>query len=106
MSAPVTFDAGDDVVISALTGTGAFASLNGTFPSLSATGSTVTYNAGAGLGASTITGGSLTLGSGSNVALAARVLEIVPAGCMTVVYNSVTGFTTWNRNGSCAVILI
>lgn len=107
MSAPITFSPGDDIVVSSLTGSGAFASLNGSFTALAGTtGSTVVYNAGAGLGAAAITGGSLTLGSGASVALNARVLEIVPTGNMTVSYSTVTGFATWNRNGSCAVILI
>jgi hypothetical protein len=61
MSQSIGFGAGGDVTISGLTGTGAFAALNGIFPAISPTsGTTVTYNAGAGLGASTITGGHLT----------------------------------------------
>lgn len=58
MGATVKFSNGT-VVVQGLTGTGAFASLNGTFPVALASGTTVTYNAGAGLGAATITGGSL-----------------------------------------------
>ena len=106
MSAPVTFSAGDAIVISALTGTGAYASLNGTFTALSASGTTVTYNAGAGLGASTITGGSLTLGSGASSALPVKVLEVQASNCETVSYDPTTGFATWNYNGACAVIQI
>ena len=59
MSSTVKFGPGANVVISGLTGTGAFASLNGTFVPSAASGTSVTYNAGAGLGASTITGGAL-----------------------------------------------
>jgi hypothetical protein len=59
MGATVTFGPGGNITISGLTGTGAFAQLNGVFPVVSASGTTVTYNAGAGLGASTITNGSL-----------------------------------------------
>jgi hypothetical protein len=59
MSASIKFGVGGNVIVSGLTGTGAFASLNGTFLPVSASGTTVTYNAGAGLGAATITGGSL-----------------------------------------------
>lgn len=106
MSAPVTFSAGDAIIVSSLTGTGAYASLNGTFTALSASGSTVTYNPGASLGASTITGGSLTLGSGASSALPVKVLKVVASNCMNVVYDSVTGFATWDRSGAGAIIQI
>lgn len=104
MSAPVGFDAGDAIVVSGLTGTGAFASLDGTFTSTFASGSTVKYNAGAGLGAATITGGSLTLGSGASVALPAKVLRVDVGNSMVVDYDPVTGFATWDREGSAALI--
>ena len=106
MSTGVTFSAGDAIVVSSLTGTGGYASLNGTFTSLTASGTTVTYNAGAGIGTSAITGGSLTLGSGASVALPCKVLNVNIGNSMTVSYDSVTGFATWNRNGSAAVIQI
>jgi len=106
MSAPVTFDAGDSITIASLTGTGAFASLNGTFTALSATGTAVTYNAGASLGASTITGGNLTVGGAASQALAVKILDIMTSGSETVVYSASTGFATWNYNGACAIIQI
>jgi|SRR5580765_441513 len=107
MSAPIVFGPGDAVVVSSLTGTGAFASLNGTFTALAGTtGSTVVYNAGAGLGAAAITGGSLTLGSGASVALPCKILNVNIGNSMTVVYAAGTGFATWNRSGSCALIQI
>jgi hypothetical protein len=54
----VGFGAGVTVTLSALTGTGAFASLNGAWPSLAGSGgSTLVLQATAALGASTITGG-------------------------------------------------
>lgn len=106
MSAPITFSPGDAIVVSGLTGTGAFASLNGTFTALTGTtGSTVVYNAGAALGASTITGGSLTLGSGASVALPVKVLDVLN-NSQTVAYNSVLNQATWNKSGTVAVILI
>lgn len=104
MSAPVTFSAGDAIIVSSLTGSGGFASLNGTFTALTATGSTVTYNAGAGIGTSAITGGSLTLGSGASSALPCSVLDFNIGGSMTVTYSG--GNATWNYSGSCAVIQI
>jgi hypothetical protein len=107
MSAPITFSPGDAVVVSSLTGTGAYASLNGTFTALAGTaGSTVVYNAGAGLGASTITGGSLTLGSGASVILPVKLLNVNVGNSMVVAYNSTTKLATWNRSGSCALIQI
>lgn len=99
------FSAGDDLVISSLTGTGAFASLNGNYTAISPTsGTTVTYQTTAGLGASAITGGSLTLGSGSASALNVKVLEVKSTNCETV--QLVGPFYTWNYNGSCALIQI
>jgi hypothetical protein len=53
-------------------------------------------------GAST-TQGTLAAGGG---ALNVEVLEVQVANSMTVVYDPVTGFATWNRSGSCAIILI
>lgn len=107
MSAPIDFDAGDAIVVSSLTGTGAYASLDGTFTAIDTTsGSTVTYNAGAGLGASTITGGSLTLGSGANSALPVKVLDVQSSNCEVVVYDPDTGYATWDYDGACAVIQI
>ena len=61
VSAPITYGIGGVITVAGLTGTGAFASLNGTFTTIATTSSTtVTYNAGAGLGVSTITGGGIT----------------------------------------------
>lgn len=60
-SGAVTYGVGGVITVAGLTGTGVFASLNGTFATISPTsGTTVTYNAGAGLGAATITGGGIT----------------------------------------------
>jgi hypothetical protein len=100
---PVVFP-GDSFTLSALTGTGAFASLNGTYTALSVVGNVVTAQATAGLGAATITGGTLT--PPGTVALPVRVLDLQVGNCMTVDYDPTTGFATWNRNGTCAVILI
>jgi len=104
LSAAATFSAGDAIIVSSLTGTGAYAGLNGTFTALSVSGSTVTYQATASLGASTITGGSLTLGSGASSALPVVVLDVQPAGNMIVNYNAVAGTTNWSFNGACAII--
>lgn len=107
MSAPITFGVGDAITLSSLTGTGAYASLNGTYTTAAGTtGSTVVLNGTAGVGASTITGGSAVLGSGSSSAIPVKVLRVYSSNCMTVSYDSATGFATWNRNGAAAVILI
>ena len=107
MSAPINFDAGAAVILSSLTGTGAYASLNGTWTSIEPTGvSTVSFLAPAALGASTITGGSLTLGSGANSALPVAVLEVQGANCEIVEYDASTGFYNWNFDGAAAVIQI
>lgn len=39
-------------------------------------------------------------------ALNVKVLKIVSDNCMTVDYDTATGFATWNRSGACAVIQI
>ncbi len=107
MSAPVTFGDGDGVVISSLTGTGAYASLNGSYISINPTsGTTVTLQAAAGVGSSTITGGSLTLGSGASSALPVKVLQVQETGCATVDYDEDTGWANWNYDGAAAVIQI
>lgn len=106
MSASIGFSAGDAIVVSGLTGTGAYASLNGTFTAIAPTsGTTVTYQAASGLGAAAITGGSLTLGSGSDVAIPVDVLNIQSSNCVTVEWDG-ANFATWNFNGCCAEIQI
>jgi hypothetical protein len=107
MSAPITFGDGDAIVLSSLTGTGAYAGLNGTWTAIDPTGgSTVTFVGTAGLGASTITDGSLVLGSGASSLLPVKVLDVQEAGNMVVDYDAVTGFATWNFDGAAAVIQI
>lgn len=108
MSAPITFDSGDAIVISSLTGTGTnLAELNDTWIAIEPTGgTTVTFIAPAGLGATTITGGSLTLGSGASSALPVKVLDIQDTNCQTVDYDAVNNFANWDFDGACAVIQI
>jgi hypothetical protein len=107
MSAPITFGPGPAVVLSSLTGTGAFASLDGTWTSIAPTsGSTVTLQGPIGVGASTITGGSATLGSGAASALPVSVLEVQTTNCITVVWDPINLVAVWNFNDCCAVIRI
>lgn len=102
MAAAVNFSAGDAVVLSSLTGTGGFATLDGTWQAtaVSGDGLTVTLAGPTGAGASTITGGSLALDS--NGLLKVVVLDVQPTGCMTV--QNIGGVQTYNYNGACAKI--
>lgn len=107
MSAPITFSPGDACIISSLTGTGAYASLNGTWTAIAGTtGSTVVLQGPVGAGAATITGGSLTLGSGASQALPCSVLDLNIGNSMTVNYNATNNTASWNYTGSCAVVQI
>jgi hypothetical protein len=102
MSASVTFDAGDSVTLSSLTGTGAFASLDGTWTALTASGTAVTLQGPIGVGASTITGGSATVGGAASAALAVEVLDVMSTNCEVVSWNG--SLATWNYTGSAAII--
>jgi len=53
-------------------------------------------------GADTVQGSLLAGGGALNV----RVLKVKSGNCMTVDYDTDTGFATWNRNGSAALILL
>jgi hypothetical protein len=106
MSAPINFSAGDAVIISSTTGTGSYAALDGTHTAISpTTGTTVSVQLATGL-TMTITGGSLTLGSGASSALPVGVLSVKASNCVTVAYDSDTGFATWNYDGACALIQV
>lgn len=93
---------GDTVELSAITGTGSFATLNGEqTATVGTTGTTLNFTHASGL-TMTITGG--TVGSGG--ILPVKVLDISLAKSMTVVYNATTGFLTWNRADTVAIILL
>ena len=99
------FSAGDSLTLSSLTGTGAYASLDGTWTVLTVTGTTgATLQGPIGVGASTITGGTATVGGIASGVLPVKVERVYTSNCMTV--NWATPNATWNRNGSAAVILI
>ncbi|HEY7414008.1 MAG TPA: hypothetical protein VH593_02355, partial [Ktedonobacteraceae bacterium] len=42
----------------------------------------------------------------ATTALNVRILAIKASGCMVPVYNSGTGFITWNYNGAAALVLL
>jgi hypothetical protein len=106
MAVAPTFDAGDSITIAGLTGTGAFASLDGTYTVTSISGSVVSYQAATGLGATTITGGTLTVGGAASQALPVKILDIQATNCEVVSYVASTGFANWTFNGACAVVQI
>ena len=106
MSADVGYSAGDEAVLSSLTGTGGYATLNGAWEITAVSGATVTLAGPTGAGASTITGGSLVLGSGANSALPVAVLEVQASNCLVVDYDPATGFANYNYDGAAAVIQI
>jgi hypothetical protein len=105
MTAPVTFDAGDSITVTGLTGS-AINGQNGTYTVTAVSGSTITYQAATGLGATTITGGSVTVGGSADQALPVKVLDVQATNCEVVEYTASTGFAVWSFNGACAVIQI
>lgn len=92
---------GSDVTFTGITP----AAYNGTFTAITGTsGSTivVALPLASTPGSGTVFG-TLVAGGG---ALACKVLDVAIGNSMTVSYNSTTGFATWNRAGSVAVIQI
>jgi hypothetical protein len=90
---------GPDVTISGMTPAG----YNGDFKTIAGTaGSTIVVAMPANPGPSTVQG---TLVAGGGL-LPVTVLDVNIGNSMTVSYDPVTGFATWNRSGSCAIIQI
>ena len=82
------------------------AAYNGTWKAIAGTtGSTLVWSLGTAVdpGADTVLG---SLVAGGGLLVGVEVLDINIGNSMTVKYDPVTGFATWNRGGSCAVILI
>lgn len=96
---------GDTINVSGNTGTGA-SIVSGTQTVVAFTDNQhFSFLVAAGAGAIGAQGGTIVLNYGTG-ALNVRVLDVQVNNSMTVVYNSVTGFATWNRTGSTALILI
>lgn len=94
---------GDTITTAAITGTGSIASTIGTFTTgAGTTGSTITYTIATGLTLAYTSGGTVTTGSALNV----RLLDVQLGNSMVVAYDPTTGFATWNRAGTTAIILI
>jgi len=96
--------AGDDIDVSGVVSTGGTGgSFNGIWSVVSVTSTTVVVVALAATGyfGTYSSGGTIAAAGG---ALPVTVLDVQPAGNMTVSYNSVSGYTTWNYSGACAII--
>lgn len=106
MAVTPAFSVGDEAVLSSLTGTGGYATLNGAWEITAISGSTVTLAGPAGAGASTITGGSMTLGSGASSALPCKILDIQATNCIVVAYDADAQTVSYNFDGAAAVIQI
>ena len=106
MATAQAFNAGDSIVVSGLGGTGAYASLAGTYTATLVNGTNVQYIAATGLGAAAITSGQITVGGAANTVLNVELLEVITSNCETVSYNSTTGQATWNYNGACAIVAL
>lgn len=95
---------GDSVIVASLTGTGSSAAI-GTFTAATGTtGTVLKYVIATGLSV-TINDSAGTVTTGAT-ALPCKVLDLNVGNSMTVDYNAGTGFATWDRSGTCAIILI
>jgi hypothetical protein len=93
---------GSDFTITGITP----AAYNGTFTAITGTtGSTLVYRLplSGTPGAGTVFG---TLVAGGGAVPIRSILEINIGNSMIVSYNTTTGFATWNRSGSAAVVLL
>jgi hypothetical protein len=91
---------GDTFVLAGLTGTDASTLDGEQVATVGTTGSTLNFVAASGLGAGSITGGTVNNGAALNV----RLLDVNVGNSQTVVYSG--GFANWNRQGTSAIILI
>ena len=108
MAAPSVYGLGDTVNISGATntGTGGNAAVNGAFVIVSYTDSThFSVGMPASSGVIATIGGTIVLNVGTGL-LPVRVLSVKLGNCMTALYNPATMSYSWNRNDSCAVILL
>lgn len=108
MAAPTIYNLGDTISVSGVTNSGTAdpATINTT--QVINTYTDTTHFTFLLPGTSTLygtLGGTIVLNVGVG-ALPVLVLDILIGNCMTVLYNSVTGAASWNRNDSAAIILI
>lgn len=97
--------AGDDINVSGVVSTGATTNgYNGNYHVVSLTSTNVIVSAPRAASPGTYASGGVILAGGG--ALPVKIIRVNIGNSMTVVYDPVTGFATWNRAGSCALILL
>lgn len=100
-----SINAGDDINVSGVVSTGGSGvGFNGAFPVVSITSTTIVVTQALASSPGTYSSGGTVLAGGG--LLNVEVLDFNIGNSMTVNYDTTTGFATWNRSGSCAVILI
>lgn len=102
-----TLFAGDEINVSGVVNTGgaSTSAFNGAWYVLSVTSTTIVVSAPASATLGTYASGG-TVNAAVGGALPVKVLDVDIGNSMVPVYNSTTGFCTWNRSGNAAVILI
>ena len=96
-------NASDDIEVTGVVSTGGTGvGFNGMFTVVSINSTTIVVTQVAASSPGTYSSGGTVLAGGG--ALPVTVLEVVPSGCMNVLYSTVTGNATWNFNGSCAIV--
>ncbi len=96
-------NAADDIEVTGVVSTGGTGvGFNGMFTVVSINSTTIVVTQVAASSPGTYSSGGTVLAGGG--ALPVTVLEVVPSGCMNVLYSTVTGNATWNFNGSCAIV--
>lgn len=97
--------AGDDINVSGVVSTGGTGvGFNGAKTVLSVTSTTIVVSQVAASSPGTYSSGGTVLAGGG--ALNVQVLDVQVGNSMTVSYDTTTGFATWNRSGSTALILL
>lgn len=100
-----SINAGDDINVSGVVSTGGSGvGFNGAFVVVSVTSTTIVVTQALAASPGTYSSGGTVLAGGG--LLNVEVLDFNIGNSMTVNYDTTTGFATWNRSGSCAVILI
>jgi hypothetical protein len=98
--------AGSNIDVSGVVSTGGTGvGFNGRFVVVSVTSTTIVVTQVAASSPGTYSSGG-TVAAGGGLLPIKGVLEIDVGNSLTVSYDPTTGFATWNRSGSCAVILI
>jgi len=98
-------NAGDDIQVSGVVSTGGTGvGFNGSFTVVSITSTTIVVTQAAASSPGTYSSGGIVVAGGG--ALPVKILRVSVGDCMTVNYNSTSGFATWNYQGSCATVQI